>query len=274
MAPLKFEENYKEILEKRTIQPSDTSWEQLNAKLDKLQSQKKISKKDQWYRIAAIFIGVVLTSSIILNYNSVFKNENKIIVEGSPKTNINNKNIIVDNNTVKREKDKHNNWIKTPIFKEQDSIFLNEISTTKLINRKNLHTKSKNNISGITITTKREREEDVYKDKMVKNNKNSNAVILPIDSLQIKNKVAAIVTHIKELQKNKNQVTEEEINMLLRIAQQEITMERMLKSSTISALNLLNEVEEELDETFKQRVFEALKVGFQKVKIAVVKRDN
>ena len=79
---------------------------------------------------------------------------------------------------------------------------------------------------------------------------------------------------VKELEKNNIAVSEDEIDQLLMQAQHEITTEKMLESGAISASTLLQEVEQELDETFKQRVFDALKSGFQKVKTAVVQRKN
>lgn len=44
--------------------------------------------------------------------------------------------------------------------------------------------------------------------------------------------------------------------------------------NTISAEALLYEVEEELDPSFRDRIFEALKDGFMKAREAIVSRNN
>ena len=68
MAPIKFEENIKNKLEKRTINPSEDSWAKLSNKLDE-QEGKSNKKIVWWIGIAASLVGVFLVTTLyFLNY--------------------------------------------------------------------------------------------------------------------------------------------------------------------------------------------------------------
>lgn len=89
-------------------------------------------------------------------------------------------------------------------------------------------------------------------------------------------KVDEVVARIQKLQQEKA-VTEAEINALLETAQKAIRSKHKSTTTTtgkIDALALLEGVEEELDQSFKERVFDALKENFFKVATAVAERNN
>lgn len=275
MAPLKFEEKMKDKLEQRAIQPSSDSWELLTAQLDSVKKQKKESKKIQWYGIAAIFVGILILTSILLNQNPVSEQNNTQFVDNSNEI-IKKENIeVVENRDAQQKNIEKNN---SKIVEEKSTP--DKIETLPL-KKENKKIKKKNIPSEIIIpgdkAAKKILGDKEYDTELAENRKNTNTIknkVLPVDSLIIEDKVAGVVAQIQELQKNNVQVTDDEINALLLEAQREISTVKILKSSTVSASNLLQDVEAELDETFKQRVFEALKTGFQKVKTAVVERDN
>ncbi|WP_074408478.1 hypothetical protein [Aquimarina megaterium] len=272
MAPLKFEEKMKEKLEQRAIKPSSDSWERLTTQLDSARKQKKESKKIQWYGVAAIFVGILILTSILMNQNPISEQDNTQFVD-------NNNEIIKNENTeVVENKDTQQKVIEKSNSKAFEENPISNNIVTSSLKKENL--KKKNVASEIIHedkTAKKMLGNRNYDTELAENDKNANTIknkILPVDSLIIEDKVAGVVAKIQELQKNNTQVTDDEINRLLLKAQREISTEKILKSSTVSASNLLEDVEAELDETFKQRVFEALKTGFQKVKTAVVERDN
>ena len=69
MAPMKYEEQLKDKLEQRTIQPSSNSWQKLNDKLDANQSKK--NNKGFWYLgIAASIVGILLITNVFTNGNT------------------------------------------------------------------------------------------------------------------------------------------------------------------------------------------------------------
>ncbi|MCB0471304.1 MAG: hypothetical protein KDC51_12650, partial [Flavobacteriaceae bacterium] len=64
MAPIKFEDNLKETLEKRTIQPSKDAWNTLENKLDTTSGN--TSKTRFWiWGIAASIVGILLISTLV-----------------------------------------------------------------------------------------------------------------------------------------------------------------------------------------------------------------
>ncbi len=284
MAPLKFEEKIKEKLEQRAIKPSDNSWEQLVAQLDDVQYKKKGIKRRWWYTIAAIFIGVLIMTSIMINQDPASKQRDTQFVDNSEEIIKNddiqvvldknkpekiikdNNQTIVENSHKKVNKEDKNVEKENRIVTNDDATIITSSSSLKNI-------EPKDSIPKLSYGN-----QQYNTAKLVENNKETGTIrekVLPVDSLMIEDKVANVVAQIKELQKNKAQVTDEEINQLLLKAQREITTKKIFQSSNeVSASALLQDVENELDETFKQRVFEALKTGFQKVKTAVVERDN
>jgi len=78
------------------------------------------------------------------------------------------------------------------------------------------------------------------------------------------------------LQSKNNTVSSYEIEALLAKAQQEITFRKLVSNSNkkVDATALLNSVEEELETSFREKVFEALGDQYKKVRTAVVNRDN
>src|SRR5690606_9896127 len=88
-------------------------------------------------------------------------------------------------------------------------------------------------------------------------------------------KVTEIVSHFKTLQNSGKEITEAMVDSLLIQAQRELALERTFKDSTgkVDAMALLNEVENDLDKSLRDKVFEALQEGFIVVKTAVADRN-
>ena len=85
-----------------------------------------------------------------------------------------------------------------------------------------------------------------------------------------------MISKVQEQQNTGVAYSDAEIDKLLRDAQRDIISEKMFdrERNTISAEALLYEVEEELDPSFRDRIFEALKDGFMKAREAIVSRNN
>ena len=82
--------------------------------------------------------------------------------------------------------------------------------------------------------------------------------------------VAALVSVLE-----KENATDAEIDLLLKNAQQKITDKKIKESGmSVSAYALLFEVEEELDPTFKDKVFKILSENYNSVKHAVAQRND
>ena len=84
-----------------------------------------------------------------------------------------------------------------------------------------------------------------------------------------------MVMHIDVLESKNTEVTDTEIDSLLRQAQREILEDKIFgKDNTVDAIALLADVEKELDKSFRDEIFDALKDGFIKVRTAVADRDR
>ncbi len=89
-------------------------------------------------------------------------------------------------------------------------------------------------------------------------------------------KVAEVVAQVKALQESNRIVSAEEVDMLLATAQKELQTARILDENTqkVDATALLQEVEFSLERSFRDKVFDALGNGFEKIRTAVAERNN
>ena len=93
--------------------------------------------------------------------------------------------------------------------------------------------------------------------------------------LRIDQKIAEVVAQVEFLEDNKEDVTDAEVDSLLRNAQEDLMAERAMQDEQgVDATALLAGVEDELNESFRDQVFERLKNGFVKVRTAVADRNN
>jgi hypothetical protein len=92
----------------------------------------------------------------------------------------------------------------------------------------------------------------------------------------INKKVDEVVVAVQKIQNENNTVTPDEIDALLAKAQRDISNNRILQANTqkVDAAALLMDVETELERSFRDRVFDALGEGFNKVRSAVAERNN
>ncbi|MFD2564273.1 hypothetical protein [Aquimarina rubra] len=281
MAPLKFEDSIKEKLEQRTIQPSDESWDKLDQQLNDQHSSRKV-KNYWWLGIAASIIGFLILSTVFITSNEKVESNNRELVDVNKegvkenrstdfvkikpqelKQEIreieSNKESLIKPTVIVKNHDFESNSLKKREDKEDINVDFNSINSINEGVFKNNTTETVAIQIDTIISKKRVIEEDKSP---------------PFTVEIIETKIAGVVEKVKELEKNNGVVTDEEVDALLRKAQLEITTEQILKSNTVSASALLLDVESELDESFKDRVFEALKTGFEKLKTTVAERDN
>ena len=249
MAPIKFEDNLKETLEKRRLQPSKDAWSKLENRLDENTSQK--SKNKFWFwGIAASIVGILLVSTLFLNNEVEPIEENTVvdveIKESSPTE-------IEDSNQVE----------KTPVEVKKEELI--EIPSTQVASKEAVPHKPKQALevqpqsnTEITVVEPKEKVEE-----------NSFEIFEDF-------KVNEVVAQVQELV-NKNQtVTESEIDSLLKVAQQEMQKQRIYneETGTVDALALLQEVETDLDKSFRDKVFEALVSNIENAATAIVQRNE
>ena len=257
MAPIKFEEDMKDKLEKRTIQPSAKSWATLSQRLDK--EEKKSNKKGFWWLgIAASIIGVLLVTNAFLNIESK-NNTNTIIVEEN-----------TTNDTLKIEVPKQ--IFSTP---KQEVI----VKTKKPIIKKPLKKADPKSIERTKYYANNTSTNSKNKTKIIVNKAENKALIL-VDKNNIENETVVFNTENKPDKTNNTEiknytVTDNEINALLARATEDIAMQKT-KDATIPIdyNGLLTDVEDDLDETFRDKMFKAVKKRYETVRESVAERND
>jgi len=244
MAPIKFEENIKEKLENRTLQPSGQAWEKLSGKLE-IDAKKTSNKTFWWLGIAASFIGILFIGNVFFS-----SSETK-----------GNKPVIVDTELKEIDSLQNKNEEKSEgiIVDMGDSqIEIEAISKEKI------------------------QPDDIGKaSKISKNLQNKNLQVADVVTVHINEEIidnSILETPFTGLaqtnpEKNTNK-TETDIDSLLKKARQNLAVKPIKNSYNIDAQALLEDVEEDIESSFRDKVFETLITGYKKVKTAVVQRND
>ena len=263
MAPIKFENNLKEKLEQRELQPSANSWNTLQERLD-ANEKKKNNKGFWWFAIAASFVGILIITSVffdrdeieiieptLVNTQDQQESKTDIIIETSISNNI---EIVLE----KPEIEKKNVITKKPIQEKVAETKIRMQQKQKALNKE----KTKGAIAQIEIEKTNNIQES--------NNK-------PTENLSFEDiKLQEVIAQVQALNKANNRVSDAEINKLLDQAQKEIALHRLYNETTkkVDANALLQDVEEDLEQSFRDRAFKAIRSGYDYVKTAVVERNN
>lgn len=254
MAPIKFEENIKEKLDKRTLQPSSEAWNKLSGRLESSDS-KPTSKVYWWLGIAASIVGILLIT------NQFFNNQPTQII--TPEI-VNTPEVIEEgSNDAIINKD-----IEKVIPNVNESIANIEVRETPLLKLYNLDVESSNKEEEVIAQTNqppiRALEKDIPTDTILKR--------LTFEEQKIQD----VVAQIDLLKQENKEITDAAIDALLFEAQKEITLDKLINKETgmVDADLLLQDVEAEVDQSFRSKVFEALQRSYNSVKTAVANRNE
>lgn len=254
MAPIKFEENIKEKLEGRLIKPRSESWSKLSSRLE-LEPRTKNTKAFWWLSIAASVIGVLFVTKHFVGANTNQEPTHNVVINPQIKT-IESENKEVNKDAVKELITEVDNIATTHV--------LEDYKTNKTVKKK---TKVENYIAEAN-------EEAVV--LLKKETVNEELAIAPRVLTFEETKIQEIAAQINVLDETETVITDELIEALLEKAQREIILDRLNNDTTgvVNARLLLESVEQDLDASFRDRVFEALKSNYNKVKTAVAQRND
>lgn len=263
MAPIKFEDKLKDKLENRTLMPSPDSWNTLADRLDK-EEEKNNNSRFWWLGIAASILGIILVTT------QFYKNDSE--VKDLP--------IVVDTQTIPES---NTELTKEPV--EYKDVISNSESVTEIINDS-----PKDEVALTSSVKTNEEQKPIRKEKIISQPEITKDVIastasskpdikqdVKVNALsQEELKIIEVVDVIKQLTADESLVSEREIDSLLKQAQREIIQQRIYDESTktVNADALLQDVEVELDQSFRAKVFDALKSSYNSVKTAVAERRN
>lgn len=249
--------NIKNILEERTIEVSENSWDKLANQLDANDQKKKRTRFYPYAACLALLVGFI----ILMISKNVGNSISETIVETElnntiPKVELKEVTIptateIIQNNTIVIQE-------STPKAIDNEVVETNLIPEEKVKFEKELHKEIKNAvvINEKEISPKILETVIVQKEVVIDPNKELKASIIALSTSE------------------KITITDEEIDALLKDAQksiQHLNIQDTIDMTTIvSADDLLDEVEYELDRSFKQKVFELIKSNIQKTRTMIV----
>lgn len=237
----KLEKHIKKELETREITPSKDAWEKISHQLEPV--QKKGAGFSYKYAVAAGFIGLLIASLFFLNTQSetepiqlVEENNEEVPVLSTDKKNVDLAKEITTEAIVEVVEDEPKESISNqPINIAPKVLNANEIASKQEV------------------------------DQLILDDAN------PLISEKI-NEVFAQVALLEQINEN---VSDAEVDSLLRAAQAEIIKEKVFQDNgSIDAMALLTEVEDELDASLRDQLFDTLKDGYFKLRTAVADRNN
>lgn len=182
MAPNKLENQIKEKLNSREIQPSAQAWDRLDAMLS-VAENKKPKRKINWLAIAAVFVGFTILGTIFINKNKEITTVNENVVLETPKVDIQKKFDAVK-----------------PILKTEPILIENQIVVQKTNNPKPKILNLKSKTQGVSI---------------IKNNQNQIASIPESETTTVQNQ-KTLETNIDEVllsEKAKKQIPKSTIKI-------------------------------------------------------------
>ena len=261
MAPIKFEENIKDKLEKRTLSPSSESWSKLSERLDA--DEKKSNKPIFWW--LSIAAGLIIMIAVTVQFFTTKDTKEVMpqIVEDA-----------VKNEQLKENKPNQNNIKSIDLVNEDSRVEeIEEIVPTpkesKIVDYKKEPIKKpepKTQLAEVNNSSKSDTSNII-------NETVNNELQKEIDDTILKN---AVTEAMKTLKSENTSVTDREIDSLLKIASKELFKDESQKESStmVDATQLLESVEDEMGQSYRGRVFEALKESYNTIKTAVVNRNN
>jgi len=257
MEPYKFEQDIKNKLEKRSIQPLNNSWQKLSDSLEKKEHKK--NNKFLWIMgVAASIVGILFVVSVF------FKEDSDI-----------NSPIIVASPEFGKEDTLTKVAVEEVILKTEDSTkkeVLNSLNNDsnsvakKTIYNANSKNKKSESIA-VLVSTKNNTSEE-----LAVVNKNVNDTNLMLES----QKIDSIFSQIQNLKDQNKTVLSTDIDALLFNAQQELALQKIIDESkkTVDAYKLLQDVEAELDKSMRVKFLETLKLNYENMKTLIAQRND
>ena len=239
MAPNKFEKQLKDTLERRTIAPSKIAWSQLDTQLDVQKNKQKFPF--WWFSIAATFLGVFLAIF-------VFNDKPDPI------------NVVIED--VKNEI-----LLPSEINQINKQNKLTKIITSPELVVYKVNVKPKNK----AVTNKNKATiQSVQAEK-------SNVVLVVNDKIKPEDKatIASATNSEKPIDKTSQTTTiTSEADLLLKEAYSDVQDNyNTYIPEKIDANSLLEDVEMKSEKSLKNRLFHAVKSGYETLKTTVAERD-
>ncbi|TYB78248.1 hypothetical protein [Bizionia myxarmorum] len=255
MAANKFENNIKKIMEERQIQPSANAWSQLSNSLDK--ADKKTTPVYMWFLgIAASIIGLLFVVNSFQPFQNIENSATPSVVNSTSE-------IIIKNEIPSEEPPIKNTSEALVSTSEKESDNISEVKEAKISKKQ-----TKSNVENKTETRVASANKS-YKTQQLRRDLEEVNALRPINSITSPEK-SAVEQAIANASLNN------EVDALLSQAKNKLTIQDISNENTysVNVNNLLQDVEMDIDQSFRDKVFQTIKENFKIVKTAVADRNN
>lgn len=247
------ENNIREKLENREITPSKDAWKKLELQLGESKPTRAIGW--YYYLAAGILVLLILSSVFIQNRNEL---ENSLVKDNFPKQENIEKQIEIvshfpDSSASRKSSSKEDSKDNTTEIKRES--VLKESAVDKKIRKQEMLAESSK-----TVNPESAPHSILVEEKSEKSF---------LDA-----KADEIVASVRLLQATNGEVTMDEVENLLNKAQRDIQVQRILLKPKVDATALLNDVEWDLEKSFREKVFNTLGEGFHKIRTAFSGRND
>lgn len=257
MEPNKIEEQFKELLNSRELQPSDKAWDRLDAMLS-VAEEKKTKRSFGWLYIAASIIGFIFVGTL-------FFSQTEELID------------VRRDDVVSQEKGEKSS--EHTIQGQSKKDILPSIQSQGVAEVSNDNQKSKNQITkseGIVHCNTCPSEKVIINQKTNRNlNQINNEKIA-----EFKNETSIAHSEIpKTVESNKSLTDKESIlksdnNLLVSLDNTAKQLANKKATIKVDAKSLLSQVDGEVEYTFREKVFTKINKNYQEIKVALVNRNK
>lgn len=244
MGQNKIENQIKEKLNSREIQPSAQAWDRLDAMLS-VAEEKKTKRSFGWLFIAASILVFVSAGIFFFTQNTSEVNNDSTIVE----TEVEKDSIQKDSN------------IQIPIVEKKQE---NQVAESTEIQKSNNQNNSNSAVSIINQKSDQKQSNPlINRDKKIEFQNSSDVALKDLPRIETK-------TIMFNGSKTTTMSDEDLLASLDNVAKKANT-----KSTVkVDARNLLSQVDGELDQTFREKVIGKIAKNYQEVKVALANRNQ
>ncbi len=260
MAPIDFEKNIAEKLKQREIQPTEEAWDKIASRLESQPSGKRSGFPRPWmYAVAAgllLFIGLyqgLKVDPVGPDTTDTVPVAVKPNVEIPSSEREERQNTILTDEAVLESSDKDENSTEGVAVITEET----PAESTPLKPLPMEETLSETREETVLAAAPETSQEKAGLERM------------------ISDQLDAVVAQVDAMESEGALVTDAEIDSLLQQAQEAIAQKRMVTSEgRIDAMALLDQAEFELNRSFREDIFEKLKSGFNKVRLAMAHKND
>lgn len=254
MAPIKFEEELREKLEERTIATSNDSWSRLSERLDE-ESGSKRPRLFWWIGIAASLLLMLSIAVQFLNKNTVEEKMPQMVEEPVEPETMRNRNI--------QEKSE-----ELPV-----KLVDKPIIVSKAYSAPQKSETIQKGTSPAQIESRLAQSNDVVREPQDIVGVQKNLKSTELDVIVTEQRLAVAT---KKLNIASVDGLDKEVDSLLKMANMEL-MRQKFEQNTIKTVNadaLLESVQDDMGQSFRTKVFEALKESYKTIRTKVAERNN